>query len=266
MHTPRRRQGRAVQRRNHRLRARFDATQHLEQQGRHGCTLELAQVRAGHEVASDAVQHDGTHRVVRIDTLDRRQQGPRAPAPRRRLTGGFSMTITATSPAVSTRTNSLMPAGLHTRSSSSAMPCPTPMHIVHSARRAPDTSSWLRAVATRRAPLAPSGCPDRDRTAVRIHVRGIVRKPELAHHGQRLRGKGFVELEHIDVRKTQLVFSSSLRVAGTGPIPMIRGATPATALATMRARGSSPFFAAARSLAIRSAAAPSLTARKSYRR
>jgi hypothetical protein len=51
----------------------------------------------------------------------------------------------------------------------------------------------------------------------------------------------------------------TLRVAGTGPIPMTRGATPATAAATMRARGVSPCCRAAASEATRRAQAPSLT-------
>ena len=34
--------------------------------------------------------------------------------------------------------------------------------------------------------------------------------------------------------------ASTLRVAGTGPMPMMRGSTPAVAAATMRARGVRP--------------------------
>ena len=36
------------------------------------------------------------------------------------------------------------------------------------------------------------------------------------------------------------VSASSLRVAGAGPKPMMRGATPAVAIATTRARGVRP--------------------------
>ena len=53
--------------------------------------------------------------------------------------------------------------------------------------------------------------------------------------------------------------ASTLRLAGTGPMPMMRGATPAVAMATTRARGFRPFVPAAASLARSSAAAPSLT-------
>ena len=38
-----------------------------------------------------------------------------------------------------------------------AMPCPTPMHIVHSASLPPPVCSWSIAVIARRAPLIPSG-------------------------------------------------------------------------------------------------------------
>src|SRR5574340_184673 len=46
-----------------------------------------------------------------------------------------------------------------TRSSTTAIPCPTPMHIVHSAQRPPLRCSWLTAVVASRSPLAPSGWP-----------------------------------------------------------------------------------------------------------
>jgi hypothetical protein len=49
--------------------------------------------------------------------------------------------------------------GRCTRSNPTAMPSPTPMHVVHSAQRPPAACSWLTAVVVRRAPLAPSGWP-----------------------------------------------------------------------------------------------------------
>ena len=51
----------------------------------------------------------------------------------------------------------------------------------------------------------------------------------------------------------------SFRVAGTGPMPMMRGGTPAAAPPRMRAIGVRPCFCAAASEATISAAAPSLT-------
>ena len=53
--------------------------------------------------------------------------------------------------------------------------------------------------------------------------------------------------------------SSSFCVAGAGPMPMMRGATPAVAIATTRARGVRPCLFAAASEAMISAAAPSFT-------
>ncbi len=53
--------------------------------------------------------------------------------------------------------------------------------------------------------------------------------------------------------------ASTLRIAGAGPKPMMRGATPATAAATTRAFGSNPNFFAASADATSTAQAPSLT-------
>jgi hypothetical protein len=55
------------------------------------------------------------------------------------------------------------------------------------------------------------------------------------------------------------VSASTLRVAGAGPMPMMRGGTPAVAMPMTRARGVRPWRAAAPSLASSSAQAPSLT-------
>ena len=52
--------------------------------------------------------------------------------------------------------------------------------------------------------------------------------------------------------------SSSLRMAGTGPIPMTRGSTPATAVATTRAIGRSPIARARPASTTSRADAPSL--------
>ena len=54
------------------------------------------------------------------------------------------------------------------------------------------------------------------------------------------------------------VLASTLRVAGTGAKPMIRGATPATAVPNTRARGVRLYFFAAASDASSSAHEPSL--------
>ncbi|RUS17500.1 hypothetical protein BC937DRAFT_89909 [Endogone sp. FLAS-F59071] len=52
--------------------------------------------------------------------------------------------------------------------------------------------------------------------------------------------------------------SSAPLMAGTGPIPMIVGSTPTACQLTIRAKGVSPYLLTACSLAITTAAAPSL--------
>lgn len=81
---------------------------------------------------------------------------------------------------------------------------------------------------------------ERDGAAVGIDMRRVVCEPELASDCQRLRCERLVELDDVDLVEGSFSRPSSLRVAGTGPMPMIRGATPATAAPTIRARGLRP--------------------------
>ena len=90
-----------------------------------------------------------------------------------------------------------------TRSSASAMPCPTPMHIVHSARRPPRALELERRRGRKARSAHAERVPERDRPAVRVHVRGVVGQPEPAQHGERLRGKCLVELDHVEVRRSR---------------------------------------------------------------
>jgi hypothetical protein len=75
-----------------------------------------------------------------------------------------------------------------------------------------------------------------------------------------LGGEGFVGFDQIEIADCfQPAFSSALRDAGIGPVPMILGSTPAVAQDTMRASGLMPrrdsfFFR----IISRAAAAPSL--------
>ena len=83
--------------------------------------------------------------------------------------------------------------------------------------------------------------PERDRAAVRVHVLGVVRQAELAQHREALGGERLVQLDHVDVAELQAEsLASSFSVAGAGPMPMMRGGTPAVAIATTRARGVRP--------------------------
>ena len=53
---------------------------------------------------------------------------------------------------------------------------------------------------------------------------------QLAQHGQALGGEGLVQLEEVDAgRRPAPAFSSALRTAGTGPMPMTFGSTAAEA-------------------------------------
>ena len=69
----------------------------------------------------------------------------------------------------------------------------------------------------------------RDRAAIRVDVWRVVGDAEIAEHGEGLRGERFVELDDVHLRQSQTGARQDLRVAGTGPMPITRGATPATA-------------------------------------
>ena len=71
-----------------------------------------------------------------------------------------------------------------TRSITSAMPWPTPMHMVQSARLPPVRSSWLTAVMISRRARGAQRMAERDGAAVGVDVLGVVRQAELAQHRQ----------------------------------------------------------------------------------
>ena len=65
----------------------------------------------------------------------------------------------------------------------------------------------------------------RNRAAVDVQLLGI--ELQVAIAGDYLRGKCFVQFDQIDlVQASAFVCPSNARVAGTGPMPMISGATP----------------------------------------
>src|SRR5580692_1616385 len=105
------------------------------------------------------------HAALLLFIVMAREGGPSSNLPPlRRLLG----------PPLSRRTT-----GGQTLSSASDTPWPTPTHIVASARLPPRFSS----------PCA----------AVRIDVRGVIGDAELAQAGETLRGKGFVDLDQIEI-------------------------------------------------------------------
>ena len=72
---------------------------------------------------------------------------------------------------------------------------------------------------------------ERDGAAIGIDVGGIVGEAEIGQHRAGLGGEGLVQLDHIHLRRGRgRGFSSTLRVAGAGPMPMMRGGTPAVAM------------------------------------
>ena len=58
--------------------------------------------------------------------------------------------------------------------------------------------------------------------------------------GQGLGGKGLVQFDQIDVGQLQAGSLERLLVAGTGPVPITHGSTPATAVARTRTSGFRP--------------------------
>ena len=85
-------------------------------------------------------------------------------------------------------------------------------------------------------------------------------RPEVARHRQRLRGEGLVQFDDVHLRRASVrsAPAPSSR-AGDGPKPMMRGARPAAAMPSTRARGFRPCSLAAASEASSTAQAPSLT-------
>ena len=105
-----------------------------------------------------------------------------------------------------------------------AIPCPTPMHIV-AGRRPRSSSSW-HSVAHKRPPIMPSGCPSAIAPPLTFTRSGSSRALD-AREG--LARERLVELDEIEVVHFQAGASQGLAVAGTGPIPMSAGSTPASA-------------------------------------
>src|SRR5665213_488777 len=147
----------------------------------------------------------------------------------------------------------------HTRSINMAMPWPTPMHMLAMPWRPWPRSSWLISVVTKRAPLAPSGWP----IAIAPPL-GLTRSSSSASPSSRITANTCAANASLSSMASicgsaMADFSSNLRIAGTGPIPMMRGATPAVVVAMIRARGVRPKRCAAACVASSSAHEPSLT-------
>ena len=68
---------------------------------------------------------------------------------------------------------------------------------------------------------------DGDRAAVLVDAGVVVGDAERVEEREHLDGERLVDLEQADVVDGQAGRSSALSVAGTGPMPMISGSTPA---------------------------------------
>ncbi len=84
----------------------------------------------------------------------------------------------------------------YTPSSSIAVPCPTPMHMVANPSLGPEdeaSSPSMRpsSVIAIREPLEPNGCPQTDGTAVVVHDVRV--QPKATHARQRLRSESLIE-------------------------------------------------------------------------
>ena len=78
------------------------------------------------------------------------------------------------------------------------------------------------------APVAPTGWPSAMAPPFGLTLRRIEAEP--AADRQRLRGEGLVRLDHVEVLDRQAEpLAAACCTAGTGPMPMTSGRTPAWA-------------------------------------
>src|SRR5262245_15423645 len=146
-----------------------------------------------------------------------------------------------------------------TRSSASDTPWPTPTHMVASPSLPPLSSRPCATVSAKRAPDMPSGCPSAIAPPCGLTCSASSASPNCRRQASDCDAKASL----ISIKLKSLIFnpsrSMSLRVAGTGPMPMMRGGTPADAMPSTRARAFRPCAFTASAEARIMAAAPSLT-------
>src|SRR5918993_3635860 len=119
-------------------------------------------------------------------------------------------------------------AGAHAaRSKIAAMPWPPPMHMVTRARRPPVRLSSYRALTVRMQPVAPMGWPsDTPEPLGLVRSSGRLRSRTTARAWA---AKASLTSNTSMSSTLRLAFSSTIRTAGTGPMPMYLGSTPAWA-------------------------------------
>ena len=123
-----------------------------------------------------------------------------------------------------------------------AMPWPPPMHCVASAYLPPWRFSTAAALPVMRAPVAPSGWPSAIAPPSMLTVSGS--RPRSWMHARAWLANASFSSTTSRSRAVMPARSSALREAPTGPMPMISGPQPATAIDLIRASTSSPCFSA----------------------
>src|SRR5665213_1370231 len=142
------------------------------------------------------------------------------------------------------------------RSTHMAMPMPPPMHNVARPFLALRFCISYNSVTRMRAPEAPMGWPSAMAPPLTLTLSGS--KPSSRLTAQACAANASLASIRSRSAAFQPAFSSALREAGIGPVPMIAGSTPAVAQETMRASGVTPRRAASATDISTRAAAPSL--------
>ena len=137
-----------------------------------------------------------------------------------------------------------------------AAPCPTPTHMVVSPDRAPLLFISCNNVAEIRTPLHPSGCPIAIAPPFTFTL--FISRPRSRIQASDCEAKASLS----SIISRSAIFNPALCnaffVAGTGPMPITEGSTPATAMEIIFANGCRLYFFTASSPASKRAAAPSL--------
>src|ERR1035437_7677946 len=143
-----------------------------------------------------------------------------------------------------------------TFSSASAIPMPPLTHRVATPRLVLRFSISCSSVTVMRVPVHPMGCPiaiappfTLSRSRFKFNVRS---------QASTCAANASFNSISPNSCSLRLSFSSSFRSAGTGPIPIVRGSTPAEVTAAIRASGFRLFCFTKCSLATTTAAAPSV--------
>src|SRR5512132_549348 len=144
----------------------------------------------------------------------------------------------------------------HSRSRITARPWPPEMHSVARPKAWPISRISYVRVRRRRAPLIPMGCPSempppRGFSLSRSNLRSRSHAMTCAANASLI---SITSMSASD----RPVFSSTFLVAGTGPMPMTAGSTPAHDIPASRASGRRPSAAARDSDISTRAAAPSV--------